>query len=120
MTVMRVMFSTPQWVDGRWTTQAEIDVVHVQAVSASGEAVVNAAAEHVVMLSVGDLPKTYVQAVRAQRPNAYRAWSEEDDRLLIEMHAAKAPMKERIELLGRRYGAVRSRMRKLGLVDKDQ
>lgn len=113
MVRMRVMFDSPQWVSGVKVTQAEVEVDQVICLSADGERLVNVAAENLLLLTSGDLPGSYVEAVRVQRPNAYRPWSPEDDEKLAALVAQGAAVHELIGIFDRRYGAIKSRIRKL-------
>jgi ATP-dependent DNA helicase PIF1 len=56
-----------------------------------------------------------VQALREKYPNAYRPWQQNEDEILTESWRGKATTKSLAELLGRQPGAIRSRLRKLGL-----
>lgn len=57
-----------------------------------------------------------VEEIRRDYPNAYAKWSEKDDELLAqEFHRGKKPSVVAV-LLGRQPSAIRSRLRKLGLV----
>jgi ATP-dependent exoDNAse (exonuclease V) alpha subunit len=55
--------------------------------------------------------------VRETYPNAGRAWTEEDDRRLKELYEDGATTKALCKEFGRKSGAIRSRLVKLGLVE---
>lgn len=55
--------------------------------------------------------------LRQQYPNAYRPWQTQDDDLLITSWRSDKKTKALAELLGRQPGAIRSRLKKLGLAE---
>jgi len=55
--------------------------------------------------------------LRETYPNAGRPWSEDDDRRLKEMFEDDVPLKALCKEFGRKSGAIRSRLVKLGLVE---
>lgn len=114
MAVLRMLFASPQLVNGEYVIQAEIDVSQVIGVDGD-RAAFNVPASELLVLTADDLPGTYVEVVRTQRPNAYRAWTAEDDALLRELWREGKRFGEMTGPLGRRYGAIKSRARKLGL-----
>jgi hypothetical protein len=119
---LRVMFSRPQQVGGLWVTQVELDVDAVVCLSADGERLLHVAAGDLVTLSAEDLPGTYIEAVRTQRPNAYMPWTAADDAQLAELVRQGASVPELTRVFQRRYGAIRSRIRKLrrqGLIPEE-
>lgn len=63
-------------------------------------------------------PKIYsVQEIRESHPAAYQKWSEEEERRLIADFHAGTAIKTIAGNLGRKYGAIRSRLRKLGFLE---
>jgi ATP-dependent DNA helicase PIF1 len=54
--------------------------------------------------------------MRAEHPQAYRAWSETEQRELIERHKSGEKVSTIAEALGRKPGAIRSRLKKLQLI----
>lgn len=65
-----------------------------------------------------DASKKYsLSNIRQQHRNAYRPWSEEDDRELKRRHLSGEETKIMAEALGRQAGSIRSRLVKLGLVN---
>jgi len=58
-----------------------------------------------------------VEDIRENYPNAYRPWEEDEDKNLTDYHLAGRPKKEIAQLLGRKKGAIRSRLAKLGLIE---
>ena len=60
-------------------------------------------------------PTYSVYACRQEHPNAYDPWSEEDDRLLVEMWHDGVALDDLAVHFGRKRGAIISRMKKLNL-----
>ena len=60
-------------------------------------------------------PTYSVEACRREHPNAYDPWSEEDDRLLVEMWHDGVALDDLAVHFGRKRGAIISRMKKLNL-----
>lgn len=58
-----------------------------------------------------------VTLLREKYPNAYRPWKKGDDTMLIEQFRENKKTKEIALALGRQPSAVRSRLRKLGLIE---
>lgn len=54
--------------------------------------------------------------IRAKHPQAYRAWTDDEEAQLKKMFERGKQMKEMSEKLGRKPGGIRSRLKKLGLV----
>lgn len=50
---------------------------------------------------------------RKQFSNAYKAWSTEDDKLLVTLHHENKSIKELMTIFKRNEGAIYSRIRKL-------
>ena len=57
----------------------------------------------------------YIDQVRTQHPNAYNKWSEEEDKSLKTMVEEGKDIEEVAGILQRRPGAIRYRLRRLGL-----
>ncbi len=55
--------------------------------------------------------------IREEHPNAYRPWTDEDDDELAKRFVAGEKTTALAEAFGRKYGAIRSRLKKLGLVE---
>ncbi len=65
----------------------------------------------------GEEEKSYsLEKIREKHTNAYRAWNPEEEKELKRLFSRGKQMKEMSEKLGRNPGAIRSRLRKLGLV----
>jgi hypothetical protein len=58
-------------------------------------------------------------AVREKFPNAGRGWTKDDDEKLTEMFKAEVSTKEIAKEFGRKAGAIRARLAKLGLIEDD-
>ena len=63
-------------------------------------------------------PAYNVTEIRQGHPKAYEKWTSEDDERLKGMHAAGVGVSELAEHFGRMRGAIRSRLRKLGLLEE--
>lgn len=62
--------------------------------------------------------KAYVVAdVRLEHPNAYQPWSAEEDQQLTEFFHAGQKTKVMAKFFGRKLGAIRSRLKKLQLIE---
>ena len=61
-----------------------------------------------------------IAAIRAEHPNAYRAWNDESDAALRALFAEGKQTLVLAQHLGRMPGAIRSRLIKLGLIAYDQ
>lgn len=59
-----------------------------------------------------------VETIRQEHSQAYRPWSEQDEAYLRQRFAEGARIPDLADELGRQPGGVRSRLRKLGLVDR--
>lgn len=71
---------------------------------------------HGSAVSSSTLPKTYsVEDIRHRHPNAYQTWSESEDKKLTAYVLDGAHIKVIAEALGRKPGAIQSRIGKLGL-----
>ena len=61
--------------------------------------------------------KYSVEDLRTQYPNAYRPWTEDDDAELVKLFLAGSKTKSMASTFQRKAGAIRSRLRKLGLIE---
>ena len=66
-------------------------------------------------LEVPPKPAYNVEAIRQDHPQAYAKWLPEDDEQLKEKYAAGTNVAELARYFGRKGGAIRSRLKKLGL-----
>jgi hypothetical protein len=57
-----------------------------------------------------------VEDIRRAYPNAYRDWSEDEDKNLASLHEQGLGIKAIANRLGRQHGSIRSRLIKVGLV----
>lgn len=63
-------------------------------------------------------PKTYsVEEVRKSHPAAYQKWFPQEEERLIADFKAGVSVKELAQKLGRKYGAIRARLRRLNLLE---
>lgn len=58
-----------------------------------------------------------IEKLREKHPKAYMPWTGDDDRILAAMHEEGATTTELCDRFGRQPGSIRSRLRKLGLID---
>lgn len=79
-----------------------------------------AAAEEALKLkSTADLiSRARLEEIKRRYPNAYEAWTPEQEELLKKMHKGGAPNHAIASALQRQPGAISSRIRKLGLDEK--
>ncbi len=63
--------------------------------------------------------KSKLETIRAKFPNAYRAWSKEDDARLTELFRNSAKVSVLVKEFGRQRGSINSRLIRLGLVEPD-
>jgi hypothetical protein len=61
--------------------------------------------------------KSPIEKLRERHPKAYAPWTDDDDRILAAMHEEGASTAELCDRFGRQPGSIRSRLRKLGLID---
>jgi ATP-dependent exoDNAse (exonuclease V) alpha subunit len=61
--------------------------------------------------------KYSVEKIREKFPNAYRSWSEAEDEKLEKLFKKGEEVKDLVKIFGRKSGAVRSRLVKLGLIE---
>lgn len=59
-----------------------------------------------------------LQIIRLKYPNAYKPWTEHDEHILKSMYNGGAPTRAIASALKRKSGAIRSRLRKLGLLEE--
>ena len=116
---LRVMFRRAQWVGGRQQTQGEVLADRVT-VSRGSELLVNVGAADLVMVTAGDLPSTYLDAVRAGLPNAHRPWTGEEEEALRGLWERGVPIGDMVPILGRRYKAIKARAQLLGLPRRER
>lgn len=60
--------------------------------------------------------KYSIKEMRKTYPNAYELWSEEEDEIVLERFNQGIPIKEIAMMHGRNNGAIRSRLKKLGII----
>ncbi len=60
-----------------------------------------------------------MEKIREQHPNAYRPWSPPEDARLKNLFSEHLEFAEIAKTLGRKRGAIRSRLIRLGLIDKE-
>jgi len=112
--ILRAMFRSPQPVDGERRTQAEIDLDRV-VLYQGPRLIANVPATELMVLTSEDLPSGVIDAIRVTLPNAYQPWTEAEETALRDMWARGVPIADMVTALGRRYKAVQSRARRLGL-----
>lgn len=61
---------------------------------------------------------SYMKELRDKYPNAYKPWSEEDDKRLTELYNSGKTVKELSDTFLRNKGSITSKLRKLGLVER--
>lgn len=66
-------------------------------------------------ISKDDTPN-YIVETRKELPNAYKPWIQSEEETLIQLFKAGKNTEELCELFARKPGAIRSRLRKLGLI----
>jgi ATP-dependent exoDNAse (exonuclease V) alpha subunit len=77
--------------------------------------------DHFVNICGGKLKPTKqsgFKEIRKTYPNAYRPWNEEQDRKLRELFAKDSTGNDLANIFGRKRGAIRSRLIKLGLLEE--
>ncbi len=62
-------------------------------------------------------PEASFATIRDKHPNAYKPWPEESDQELQKLFADKVSVADIAKIFGRKNGAIRSRLMKLGLMD---
>jgi hypothetical protein len=79
----------------------------------------DAAQEALDILKVNAQKNTddHIEKVRKQHPRAYEKWTEDEEALLIEMFENNVPFEDIASKLKRQTGAIRSRLRKLELIE---
>jgi hypothetical protein len=58
-----------------------------------------------------------VDAIRQEHPNAYQAWTEDEEQLLTRLHEQGLTVRQIGKILGRQDGGIKSRLKRLGLTD---
>jgi ATP-dependent DNA helicase PIF1 len=66
-----------------------------------------------------DAPVSKLDQMREKFPNAYRPWSKEEDEDLKEKFLGGEEQKSLVQTFGRKPGAIRSRLIKLGLIEEE-
>ena len=61
--------------------------------------------------------KYSVKNVRREYPNAYKKWTKNEDQKLVQEYKNGRSISELADSHGRKKGAIRSRLKKLGLID---
>lgn len=61
-------------------------------------------------------PRTTFSDIRQQYPNAYKPWSEDDERRLANLYASGTDIDKLSHIFGRQPGGIRSRLKKWGLI----
>ena len=59
-----------------------------------------------------------LEEIRKKFPNAYRSWSDDEDKKLLELFSKKILIKDLAKEFGRKRGAISARLEKLGLLEK--
>lgn len=67
--------------------------------------------------AAGRDPQGSLDDIRAKFPNAYRPWSEEDDKTLRMLHVGGMPITRIAKHFERKPGSIRSRLKKFGLIE---
>jgi hypothetical protein len=62
--------------------------------------------------------ETSIERIRREHPRAYRSWAPAEDRVLAERFGSGMSIQELARLHERQEGGIRSRLRKLGLIEK--
>lgn len=57
---------------------------------------------------------SYIDRQKQLHPNAYAAWTNDDDNQLQELHAKGTPIERLMAIFSRNKGSIISRLRKLG------
>ena len=65
-------------------------------------------------------PSSYMDEQKQQHPNAYAKWSKEDEGQLVKYYVEGKSIDEIAVLMKRNVGGIRSRLRLLGLLDKNE
>lgn len=98
----------------------ELTGLHTDFIERCGGKKTNIAKSHKAKKkTTADASSFSVEKIRAQHPNAYRPWSPADDERLTNLFAEHLPYAEIAKTLGRKQGAIRSRLQKLGLIDEE-
>jgi ATP-dependent DNA helicase PIF1 len=63
--------------------------------------------------------KSKLEEIREKHPNAYRSWSKEEDEELKERFLSGEDQKSLVATFGRKPGAIRARLIKLGLIEEE-
>ncbi|GLZ16468.1 hypothetical protein Acsp04_67030 [Actinomadura sp. NBRC 104425] len=117
--MIRIRFTTPQQHGGERATQAEVEADRIRIDDGRLLLLLDGAVQAdfpVTAVSEIDLrsAKTYsVEKIRTAHPQAYKAWTAEEERLLRQLHDSGTAIAEIAEKLGRQPGAIRSRLKRL-------
>ena len=65
----------------------------------------------------GGEPKTSFERIREKYPNAYRPWDKTQDETLRKLFTQGSPLTDLVKAFGRKRGAIKSRLAKLGLLE---
>ncbi len=98
-------------------TEAEIKKMHENFVKACGGKATSPLA-HAPELAGKPLRGMKLKEIRAQHPNAYAKWTPEEEKEIIEKFKSGKSIKDISALSGRKVGGIRSRLVKLGLIEK--
>ena len=71
-----------------------------------------------VKIKTDNIKAYSVEKIRIQHPNAYHPWDKAQDEKLINLFEQQITFKKMAEVLGRKIGAIRSRLVKMGKMDK--
>lgn len=70
-------------------------------------------------LDMYDKTPSSIENIRKEHPNAYKAWGKQEELELINLYNSGESIEEIAESLGRQYGGIKSRLKKLGLISDD-
>lgn len=70
-------------------------------------------------LDMYDKTPSSIENIRKEHPNAYKAWGKQEELELINLYNSGKSIEEIAESLGRQYGGIKSRLKKLGLISDD-
>jgi superfamily I DNA and RNA helicase len=70
-------------------------------------------------LDMYDKTPSSIENIRKEHPNAYKAWGKKEELELINLYKSGKSIEEIAESLGRQYGGIKSRLKKLGLISDD-
>ncbi|MFZ2300178.1 MAG: PIF1 family DEAD/DEAH box helicase [Candidatus Moraniibacteriota bacterium] len=70
-------------------------------------------------IAAGETPVFSVETIRETHPNAYRPWSPQEDTRLRNLFSEHLEFAEIANTLGRKRGAIRARLIRLGLIEQE-